>query len=858
MKRPRDVISDKWLQEKKIGLEYLKLFKTEDLRVYFIVAFLTAAAFFLTYQLWEVNIIKVPLTYSGDGLSGLASTKMMIEGGWGYSSDRLGAPFGLAAYDGLQNSYLHPSLKKIISLFSSNWIFVNNMSYLMGYIIIACITQFVLMKLDVDKQLAVVLSTLYACLPYHFMRGEGHASLSFYVVIPIAVYYAVLMMRGPILKNDQHYINESNVKFLLAMILIAIDGVYYAFFSCFFLCVAGLYILINEKKISRLKEVGLGLGIIIVSTIVGYLPNVLYTIKYGKNTKGIIRTAAELEVYGLKISQLIMPISGHRIPAISRIKTMYNSAYPHNENDMASLGLIFSLGFLILLLYFWIKKENKILHIHEIACLNLAALLYASVGGLISIQGLFFSMIRCSNRISVFIGFFSCVCIGVIGSDFLRKQKAVKKIPIVLLAFLLVFGILDQTRPKYINAAKVFAAVENDRNFVEEIEKVENGEGIILQLPVVRFPEAGKTYEMQDYAHDIGYLYSENLRWSYGVCYGRDGSEALDIFKQQDLSGREIIDIAAKMGYTGIYLDKKGFPEEKILSLEAELRGALQQLPIRDTADSKLYFSLSDYIATNHVKVEFCSTEFGEGIYQLEESGGESWRWADQEGDFRIYNWSDKVQKMILLFSVVPSQQGAYTLTVKGSDEEKNFSIISQEENFAINDQNKIPLIMEVTLLPGYNSFHVQTDIPLLQTEDDQRELSFQLRDWKVFGANDIQIEWKDGVYEEENENGNYWRWVSKEGGMVLENYGSDDQWLIFSGKITSHHEDSHEVIWSLNGKESKLTVHPGENEIALELLVHPGENELYFETNMPYMDITSDPRSLCFQFVNYSLVSMP
>ena len=165
---------------------------------------------------------------------------------------------------------------------------------------------------------------------------------------------------------------------------------------------------------------------------------------------------------------------------------------------------------------------------------------------------------------------------------------------------------------------------------------------------------------------------------------------------------------------------------------------------------------------------------------------------------------------------------------------------------------------MEVTLLPGYNSFHVQTDIPLLQTEDDQRELSFQLRDWKVFGANDIQIEWKDGVYEEENENGNYWRWVSKEGGMVLENYGSDDQWLIFSGKITSHHEDSHEVIWSLNGKESKLTVHPGENEIALELLVHPGENELYFETNMPYMDITSDPRSLCFQFVNYSLVSMP
>ncbi len=688
---------------------------------YIIAVAFTIMVLIFVYQLWEINIFKVPFVYGGDGLTGLAASKMMItEDKLFFESDRLGAPFGYAAYDGAQSTYLPNYVKKAVTIISSNWIFVTNFSYLSGFVIISCVSLAVLKKLGIDRRVAVILSILYSCLPYHFLRGEAHYSLSLYLPVPIAVYYIVQHMQGNILSKSRNYLNWNNIKYLMAMIIIGIGGLYYAFFTCFFICVAAVYILINEKKIQRLMEPLLSIVIITGSVVIGYIPTIVYKLKFGENPEGIIRAIGEIDLYGLKFSQLIMPITNHRIDFLADFKRQYNKNYVVNENDMVSLGLIFTIGFLVLLLYIWKKdRVHKKSYLHEVSCLNLAALLYATVGGAISIQGVFFSMLRAGNRISIFIAFFSCICMGVLLSNFIQEKISCSKYLYLLLGCIFIVGIFDCTQKSYVNKEKIITLVNSDQKFIEKIEEMEE-EGMILQLPLMKYPENGNIVYMGDYAHMIGYLYSDHLKWSYGVYKGRNGSNLLDELETENLSAFEMALTAARMGYKGIYINRDGYLKEDLNKLENGLRFALKCEPVKSSLEDKVYFSLKDFAKQHAIATDYCSLEFVDGVYDQEENAEFMWRWVDQKSQFRIYSWAEDQQKVNLTFKVQSYwPEGNYTLSVKGKNE--NLFQIYPEETICS---------MEVELDPGFNMFEMSTDAPLIEAEGDDRNLCFMLTDY--------------------------------------------------------------------------------------------------------------------------------
>ena len=206
-----------------------------EISYYLITFILVSVSVIFVYHLWEWNFFRIPFSYSGDGISGLAGVKqMMREGGWAFASDYLGAPFGQVSYDAGQCSYLPMLVAKILILFSGNAVAVMNLSFLSSYVIVALVTLAVLRKLEMDPKVAIAMSVLYACTPFHFQRGIGHYGLAFYATIPLAVYYMVKVMRRNILIPDRHYLNRSNLAWLLAMVLTGLNGIYYAFFSCFF------------------------------------------------------------------------------------------------------------------------------------------------------------------------------------------------------------------------------------------------------------------------------------------------------------------------------------------------------------------------------------------------------------------------------------------------------------------------------------------------------------------------------------------------------------------------------------------------------------------------------------------------
>ncbi|MCD7766902.1 MAG: hypothetical protein LUH53_10405 [Lachnospiraceae bacterium] len=703
--------------------------------LYLLAILLSSAAAFFAYRLWRINLSETPIDYYNDALPGLVNIRLMMEnGGMGYTSDRLGTPFGYTTFDFLQNDYIPQLLTKFLTLFTSNWILVFNLTNLLSFPIVACVALCVLRKLDVEPRVAVVMAVLFSCSPFHYYRAFRHGSFALCVSIPVAVYYILRLMRGEtILDAKNHYLNRNNFRYLLAMILLGICGVYYAFFTCFFLCVAGVYILIREKKLSRLKETVLSIVLIVCTTVIGYLPTILYRMKNGANTAVAVRTAAESELYSLKLSQLLLPVTNHCVSFLASLKDFFNTSFSvnANENDSVTLGLIFAVGFLILLLSFFRKQSKvsrEVCYIQELACLNLSALLYASSGGLILIQALIFTQIRCGNRISVFISFFSCVCVGLLLSRLL-KQTRVSRIPSGVislgLAVLLTVGLLDQTSTDLArDYEEISSQVQSDRSFVETIEEMEEEGSMILQLPVVRYPEAGTVNEMKDYSHFVGFLYSDTLRWSYGVMYGRDGYDALDDLKTDDLTAEELVRIAASMGYTGIYIDEDGYTEEELSSLKEGLEEILDETPLVSDKGDKLYFSLTEYVSRNGVETDYLSLICAEGFYGEETGGDSSWNWMQEEGTIRIFNWSDQEQSVTLTLTISSPWEEEYSFLLS-SDE-------GNEESEYVLTKGENQCVLDITLEPGCNTFTFSTDAPAIETESDPRNMHIMLTEVRM------------------------------------------------------------------------------------------------------------------------------
>jgi phosphoglycerol transferase len=558
---------------------------------YTILTILVVIGICIVYRVWAFDVVNTPLSYVQDGLGTLAGEKMIIEeGGLGTVCSRLGAPYGQNSNDFATSTILPILLMKLGAFFTENWIWGLNLSYFMGYFITAWVTYYILGKFKISWIYAVVLSVLYTFLPYHMLRGTEHFALAFYGLVPVAVYYVVEFMGR---ECDEWHKKRKYMVFCIWMLLVGLNGIYYSFFSCFLFCVAILYNLVQKNGKINIFRCLLGILSIVAGVLIASIPNFIYIFQNGRNEETVYRFSSEIAVYALRIAQLILPITEHRIPILAKIKDKYNASFTVNENDSASLGIIFTLGFIVLciILIMDYKKDKKNQILKKLAVLNICMVLYASVGGGVEIQAIIFKLIRCSNRISVFIAFVCCIAFGY-ALDEISEHRGIlqKKRKMFVVAFIiLVVGFFDQTRGSYVNGEQVLAQMQNEKEFIQNIEALEKENTMIFQLPNVVYPEQGMKERMGDYSHLIGYLYSDTLKWSYGAIKGREGSKLLEEISSKDTV--EMIRSMKEAGFGGIYIDRWGYKEGEIKCLEKELEREIGFPSIEDRTGRYVYYS---------------------------------------------------------------------------------------------------------------------------------------------------------------------------------------------------------------------------------------------------------------------------
>ena len=108
---------------------------------YGILSILILVGICIVYQVWTVDVINTPLCYTQDGIGTLVSEKSLIEeGGWGMTCSRLGAPYGQDTSDFTTATLLPIVLLKVGAVFTDNWVWALNLSYFIGYFIMAWIS----------------------------------------------------------------------------------------------------------------------------------------------------------------------------------------------------------------------------------------------------------------------------------------------------------------------------------------------------------------------------------------------------------------------------------------------------------------------------------------------------------------------------------------------------------------------------------------------------------------------------------------------------------------------------------------------------------------------------------------------
>jgi hypothetical protein len=524
-------------------------------------------------RLWDADV-RVPFSYSGDGTLNLTLIKTVMERGWFYENPRLGAPSGQELYDYpvLSGDGLHVLFFWLAGLFTNDPSLVMNVFFVLTFPVTAVVTYLVLRRLAVGPEVAVVIAVLYTLTPYHFMRGEVHLFLAAYYVVPIGAYLALSVLDG------RARIGLATGA-LAALVALASGSFYYSAFTVLLVAVAALLRFFASRDRRAFLPAGFVVVVILAVSLVQLAPTIVYRVANGTNEEVAKRYWFESENYSLRLTQLLLPVDGHRIDSLASRKAEYTEQIPQNEGRAATLGIVASVGFLWLLAVVLLAVVGAwpgvIARYRGIAALTLASVLVGTTGGLATLLAVVWPQIRAWNRLSIFIAFFALLAVGLL-LESLRPRLPALGFGAVL-AGLLVLGALDQTSPFFIPPhAGLAADYRADQSWYRSVEGQLAEGASVVQLPHEPFPEpplgARPIYEPAK-----GYLHTSDLRWSWGAMRGRpDDWSALYATRP----AAELVPAAREAGFDAIVVDKLAYLDGGV-AIDSDLRRVLGTEPER-------------------------------------------------------------------------------------------------------------------------------------------------------------------------------------------------------------------------------------------------------------------------------------
>ena len=310
------------------------------------------------------------------------------------------------------------------------------------------------------------------------------------------------------------------------------------------------------------------IGAAAVGLAISSLDGWTYRLFHEGNPGAFVREYKWLEIYGLKLVDLVIPPVTHRFEPFAAFAAAHRQGAPLLDEGGSYLGLV---GLLALgwLLCDAVRAglRSRFDEVPLEAWWILWIVLVFTTGGLNAIVGAGgITMFRAACRYSVVILAISLLYAArrlttVQAAAWRRVPEGSAGIVTATLAAALGLLILWDQVPRA--AARQYtettaALVDSDRRFVADMEAALPADAMIFQLPVMEFPEA-PVPGLGSYEHFRPYLYGSRLRYSFGSQKGRE-REAWQkevAALPPDKAVREIAD----RGFAAIYVNRRGYPD---------------------------------------------------------------------------------------------------------------------------------------------------------------------------------------------------------------------------------------------------------------------------------------------------------
>ena len=529
------------------------------------------------FQLWRLDW-QVPMLYGGDGIYWVGQ----VQRSYGDLTASLGWPFYQPPSPYEPNyDLIYDLFVAFVGLFTKDTGVVFNLYVLVIPFANALAGYAVFRLTGMRRWLAFAFGVTFGLCPYVQQRLAGHMMLAAVEFVPFSVLLCFWCAEDPTFgRPGKGFLRNPRNWLALAFAWgIANNGAaYYPYFTCFFLCVTALCLILRDRRLSAGTPCFLTIGEIVLWMIPDFFPMVLGMIAgVGSTlTNGVYRSPIGADIYSLRISSLLLSPNGYGWDKLARWFQRYfhllatDEGPMYNENAYGYLGIVGVIAFLALLaLLFrnhdWRAGREAVPRLSDrlwlLGRLNVAALLLASIASFGGLIGIFLRFIRGYNRISPYIAFFALLAAGLWAEWFLRNHRGRgKALFTAVLAVVLAYSYWEQQglfNPKY---EEVQTTWYQDAAFMEEVEQAAGEDAVVFQLPYMKNFENGSLNNMWDYTLLRDPLHSDTLRFSYGAGYGTEN----DVWYKEtsELEPEAMVAELRAQGVAGIYLDLDGYAAE--------------------------------------------------------------------------------------------------------------------------------------------------------------------------------------------------------------------------------------------------------------------------------------------------------